>query len=118
MLFQLGACSCGCLEHNVWVQLIGIDSDHHEEDFGSTADHLLVSDDHDCSGEPKAQYFDNSRSTKTKVKTVHCFAIPPAVIADSYYRLNGKASWYFFQHRECSALLHALSLPALQVYLL
>ena len=58
MVYQLGACSCGCLEHSVWAHFLGMESadDHHPVSNGvgdavSAAGH----DDHDCCEEAKTR---------------------------------------------------------------
>lgn len=62
IVFQIGACPCGCLEHNAWVQMLGL-GDHHEE-FVSLDDRLSIQDagHHDCTGEGAHDYFNNART--------------------------------------------------------
>jgi len=65
MVFQLGACPCGCIEHNAWVQFLGLDAGDH--DHTSVADHgtglssISSTDTHDCTGEGNAPFVDNAR---------------------------------------------------------
>ena len=62
IVYQLGACPCGCLEHNMWVALLGLDSDGHSDAGAGRADTMVHSTDHehDCTGKAKARYLDNS----------------------------------------------------------
>ena len=72
MVFQLGACACGCVEHNLWAQLLGLhaEDDHHhdsafpENDGGESA--LAAEDSHECSGQPKAPFVDNARTPRAQ----------------------------------------------------
>lgn len=61
ILFQLGACPCGCLEHNAWFQMLGL-SEHHD-DVATASDGVSVRDagHHDCTGEHAPDYLDNSK---------------------------------------------------------
>ncbi|MCC9643212.1 hypothetical protein LOC71_13085 [Rhodopirellula sp. JC740] len=74
MLYQMGACPCGCLEHNAWLQLLGgfshADGHPHpslvqlsQNDSATTAaGEVSNSDDHDCTGEPTTLYTRSSRN--------------------------------------------------------
>ena len=68
-VYQLGACPCGCLEHNFWLQAIGFSA--HEHAMPSThrpdGDQLASVDhghDHDCTGAAADVYVNNARSVR------------------------------------------------------
>jgi len=82
--FQLGACPCGCLEHNAWVEAFE-GSLGHDEASGGDQLHLaarssqddfaasLVSnehDHHDCDGVDRRQYFDTSRKVTPQLNLI------------------------------------------------
>lgn len=63
IVFQLGACPCGCLEHNAWVQMLGLSSHHdHHLSEAETDQTTIEGSDHDCNGRPGAVYFNNAIS--------------------------------------------------------
>jgi len=52
LVYQWGACPCGCVEHNAWLEWVGLDH-HHDHDHATpmAADPTVsAADDHDCSG--------------------------------------------------------------------
>ncbi len=61
MVYQLGACPCGCWEHNSWLQMMGL-SDH-QHPIAEASDDVSVHDPghHDCTGEHAPEYFDNAQ---------------------------------------------------------
>lgn len=59
LFYQLGACSCGCVEHNYWLRTLGLAEDHQHPDTSSD-DLSLVANDHDCDGSQELPYIDNS----------------------------------------------------------
>ncbi len=118
MIFQLGACPCGCLEHNVWVQLLGLDADHH---LGRTASASTVSwsgldaDHHNCTGEPRPGYVDNARSFRVAGlchKELIAVADPSA---DRVIR-SLRSSEHAGPRSPGPAVSHALTRSTLQVY--
>ena len=57
LVYRMGACPCGCVEHNYWLQTLGLASDH---DHGVPMDLALVAQDHDCAGESPELYCDTA----------------------------------------------------------
>ena len=120
MIYQLGACPCGCLEHNAWLHLLGIDSDHDVEinatALASAALALTAeSEHHDCTGEPRPTYFDNARSSKL---TNGLLGHPESFLSIIVDAPDGRPliRSRFQQRKSSFALAHALSRPDLQVY--
>ncbi len=120
MVYQLGACPCGCLEHNAWLQWAGITSDDRGEIAAATpaADSLTTMSDgdyHDCNGEPRPQYVDNARSARLagdffeRLSTV-------VVILNASVDVATIARGRFDRVSDSAPLAHALTRPALQVY--
>jgi len=68
IVFQLGACPCGCLEHNAWIQMVGLTDHHHEVAFTSDCSSIQGASDHDCTGEHAPDYLDNARSPGVDVR--------------------------------------------------
>ena len=65
LLYQMGACPCGCLEHNYWFQALGLaEEDHSETLLMASDDRFLSSHDDDCDGSPALLYVDNSLTPK------------------------------------------------------
>lgn len=61
-IFQLGACPCGCLEHNYWMQMAGL-SPHEPHD---ACDHdsqptAHQNHEHDCTGVAATLFVNNIR---------------------------------------------------------
>lgn len=89
MVYQFGVCPCGCLEHNAWVQMLGIDVSDHDAHI-AIGDHdqgvtTVVSghNEHDCAGKTRPKYVDNARSisietvsttTRSSVAMIPAFA--------------------------------------------
>ncbi|MEW4491105.1 hypothetical protein AB1L42_23725 [Thalassoglobus sp. JC818] len=122
MVYQLGACPCGCVEHNVWAQLLGIDSDH-DRNLASTvldgkSSGVLVGeneDQHDCSGEARAQYFNNIRVTS--LQETFAADLLVAWIAVAIFSLASAAAAVNRSRSESPPVFAAaLCRPALQVY--
>ena len=61
ILFQLGACPCGCAEHNAWLQMMGMDHHHVDDPIASSRTAIQEADHHDCTGEKAKPYLDNAR---------------------------------------------------------
>ena len=120
MIYQLGACPCGCLEHNAWLHLLGIESDHHAESIAAplTTAVLVITadtDHHDCTGESRPAYFDNARPIKLTTG-FHEHAEPfLSIVVDAPDERSLNLS-RFQQRKRSLALAHALSRPNLQVY--
>lgn len=84
MVFQMGTCPCGCLEHNAWVQLAGLRHDDIETLAIQGADAPVVSegglcvavtDNHECDGQPALDYLNTARSVdvpRDGRATTHC----------------------------------------------
>ena len=121
MVFQLGACPCGCVEHNAWAQLLDLDSGDHDhalivagQDAGLSS--VTSSDTHDCTGEPRTQFVDNARGPRvhessTPKTQLHLFV---GAIAHSN-SLAGLGTGYIELHLRLE--VHAaLCRPAMQVY--
>ena len=76
IVYQFGACPCGCLEHNAWLQMLGLSShgllevtsgeldssglpgESHSLD--GVADRATGSDHHDCNGGPRPLYVNDA----------------------------------------------------------
>jgi hypothetical protein len=80
-VYQLGACPCGCLEHNAWAELIGLTS-HDEVASVSPAGGAVLStaEDHDCTGQPRPLYLS---STENPGRLVALVASPPTAAFDA-----------------------------------
>lgn len=61
-LYRLGACPCGCLEHNYWLQALGVANEHHDDAHPANDDSKLfhASNDHDCKGAQDSLFVDNA----------------------------------------------------------
>ena len=62
LFHQMGACPCGCIEHNYWLQALGLaeDHDHDRDSFDVYGTQSLSSSQHDCDGSHDLLYVDNS----------------------------------------------------------
>ena len=118
MVFQLGACPCGCVEHNVWMQLFGIGIDDHQGELpSSTASALPAADadHHDCTGLPRPSYVDNARLYRVAAPDLQEVMVPVGVTADM--QCGPSPSFRHFSSRSNSlAVAHAPSRSKLQVY--
>lgn len=81
MIYQLGACPCGCLEHNAWAHLLGLDAESRDDaSVGSfeSPGHSSVNlaDTHDCTGEPRTQFVDNARGPRVEGSTAFSSLLP------------------------------------------
>lgn len=121
IVYQLGACPCGCLEHNAWSQLLGLDSadhDHAIADFEGSSRNwpALLSDDHDCTGEPRIEFVDIAREPRIQgapaATMLLSLCVCQASTSDSPAGIDTR---YFGSHSRCT-LNAALGRPALQVY--
>jgi hypothetical protein len=120
MVYQLGACPCGCLEHNAWLQWAGITADHYGGAVASTpaAESLITTADgdyHDCTGEPRPQFVDNARSARHMGDFFASLATVVYILnasVDDTATVHGR----FERGSDSASLAHALSRPALQVY--
>ena len=115
LVYQLGACPCGCLEHNVWMEIVGFGSDHEPVEITNAS--LLVSapDEHDCTGVPKAQYVNNARSITGSGEYLNSGVIAPFVLSDTHHEKTRRFP-SFDKQADSLAVAHALSRPALQVF--
>ena len=99
LLFQLGACPCGCLEHNAWLEMLGIQ--HHEQPSDGQLstipsvkkvdvdhDHIgriaAVEYDHECDGNGCPKYFNNARGVTLSQSCVWEVAPIPAILGSSW----------------------------------
>lgn len=64
---QLGACPCGCLEHNYWFQMLRLSDDGHHDANSSAGLAWAAQDDHDCSGELRAQFVNTARASEASL---------------------------------------------------
>ncbi len=118
LVLQLGACPCGCLEHNAWIQMLGWSMEDHAHSHDVDDLHAQVSDgsqDHDCTGELRPQYINNARpvriaGTNDTVLEYGCTtgAVGAAPLAERRARAPGIATVRWRPH--------GLSLAILQVY--
>ena len=119
MIYQLGACPCGCLENNAWIHLLEIGSDHHLELMAAPSNSAVVvlaeSGHHDCTGEPRPTYFDNARPIELAAGFLNRVEPILSIIVDA--PVERSTSLYCFQQRKRTlALAHALTRSDLQVY--
>ncbi len=67
MVYQLGACPCGCLEHNAWIEFLHLDHDEHSHSTPVLSLDAQIAAEphshghHDCTGERAAGFVDNAR---------------------------------------------------------
>jgi hypothetical protein len=132
MVYQLGACPCGCLEHNAWLQWAGITSDDRgtpedratPDELGEVAAAASAvesqvttadGDYHDCNGEPRPQYVDNARSARLADDFLERLATVVVILNASVDDTTVTAG-RFNRDPGSVPLAHALSRPALQVY--
>jgi hypothetical protein len=68
MVYRLGACPCGCIEHNYWLQAVGLADDEHSHAAADLdADGIVASHEHGCTGEPEEFFLNNPRIPGTKL---------------------------------------------------
>jgi hypothetical protein len=62
LVYQMGACPCGCWEHNHWFAMLGLEQDERQAPIlPTTVGRVLSSaDSHDCTGAPKPLYASQS----------------------------------------------------------
>lgn len=95
MLYQLGACACGCIDHNYWLQAVGIASDHHHHAGKPAADQQNESGDrfaavdHDCDGGTKPLYLNNAPRTKSIASSVGQFDMLADWVLRDQLKLSG-----------------------------
>lgn len=114
VVYQLGACPCGCVEHNAWLQVLGVSDHSHAEVAVDTEDAISISGDHDCSGEHVVAYMDNARpvpSNEIGSQFLTCLLVAPESASEAVG--SGRS---FFTQSDCLAFARALDRPALQVY--
>ena len=70
---QLGACPCGCIEHNAWAQWLGLVTQDTDAYPPAHADTFRSGQDHDCTGKPFPLYVTN---TKNVVSRIACQQAP------------------------------------------
>ena len=77
LAYQLGACPCGCLEHNAWLQILGLS--HHDHGPAGSPDQSVVAaaEHHDCSGQPRPLYLTNTDRHETSVSVSVAFVEVP-----------------------------------------
>ena len=113
VVYQLGACPCGCVEHNAWLQVLGV-SDHSHAEVVETGDAISISGGHDCSGEHVVAYMDNARqvpSNEIGSQVLKCFLMTPESGSEAVG--SGRS---FCAQSDCLAFARALDRPSLQVY--
>lgn len=114
IVYQLGACPCGCLEHNAWLQLLGMSHEHVHSPSGSSP--AWESEEHDCTGEARPTYVNNARqacatSAPGDSSSLVAFVEPPQSLVTPRF---AAALW----DSERPPRAHAPFRPALQVYLI
>lgn len=116
LVYQLGACPCGCLEHNAWAEMLGLSShDHHGVPATSTTS-VSSGEDHDCKGYPRPLYVSNENDWG---RWIACLSSPPTLAADSYASIDCDDRVQLREHRGPPVYLTARTHPAsLQVFLL
>jgi hypothetical protein len=83
-VYQLGACPCGCVEHNYWIQMLGMTAPDAEPSHDAThhgADREVAchdGHDHECVGAPARLFVNNSRQVESpRVGQVGWFGCKP-----------------------------------------
>lgn len=123
MVYQLGVCPCGCLEHNAWAQLIGLDAhvdgNQRAVDDQESCDMDVVTrqDDHDCDGRAQEPYFNNTRSPLVQEAFAAEDHFSSVVVFDRMTRefVVARARQRMKSFESAAAFAAALR-PALQVY--
>ena len=64
-IYQLGACPCGCLQHNYWAQALGMSPHDSHEAVDTTQLELHPGHGHDCRGVPARVFINNSRAVES-----------------------------------------------------
>lgn len=118
LVFQLGACSCGCLEHNAWVELFQLSTDDHGHDLAQSdraSGGVSIEDNHhDCTGEARPQYVNTARdvsSIQNEGRPTHTY--PVALASD---HLSHSMTPSGFHSPPPPGRLHALSRPVTQIF--
>jgi hypothetical protein len=114
LVYQLGACPCGCVEHNAWLQMLGASGHSHAAVALDEDGIVRISGNHDCSGEHVVAYMDNARSV-TLDEIARPFSTAALTEVGAVYEERGRRS-SVFAASESSQLAHAPQRPALQVY--
>ena len=124
LVFGLGVGPCGCYEHSAWAQLLPLDSAHNNLDVlkGARSDQVasLVPEDtdsHDCTGEARAQYLNNTRMPSLQEHSSTDGPTTASAIAVSLTN-SIAVETYGPQTDLIIARSAALCRPSLQVYLL
>jgi len=122
IIYQLGACPCGCLEHNAWAQLLRLNSTHNNHhpatvrtSGGVAAWAALDEHTHDCTGEAGWPYFNNSRVPSLQIKSEAVVTLASTAVAV----LPPDSVAAEMRYPQCNALLAVAAArcrPALQVY--
>lgn len=110
-VFHLGACPCGCIEHNAWLQVLHAADEDSSQSGNDSRCEIAGDHEHDCAGS-RPQFLDTAQHPEC-VKQLLMFSIvsqSPLVGGDS------RAS-----RLECADAPHRISAPPraeLQVFLL
>ena len=119
LVYQLGACPCGCLEHNAWVELFGLSASDHEHDLAqsdrSSAGISVADDHHDCTGEARPQYVNTARDVNDKQVEdllARVFSVAHVVDCHSVSAMSRGG----FHSTPPRGVSHALSRPITQVF--
>ena len=71
LVYQLGVCPCGCLEHNAWFEWLGLDADAHQHaEVADDQPSLSCAEGHDCVGKPRPLYVSQSHDLKGQILAI------------------------------------------------
>lgn len=88
VIYQIGACPCGCLEHNYWLGLAGF-VDHHESIVGASATAAVAgTHEDDCLDHHPSPYVNTTRRVEIASDAVGNSAVSSWYLT-STLRLDG-----------------------------
>ena len=64
LLYQVGACPCGCLDHNLWALTLGLASGESPVASEAATTYTVAAEEHDCHGEASSVYVNTARTIK------------------------------------------------------
>jgi len=97
-VYQIGACPCGCVEHNAWLELLGFDHPHVTE---STAGLSATDNHHDCTGANRFEYVSTTRQHLPEVHGNHAGLLKFVFSAVAAQSADGPPSVRTYQTSTC-----------------
>lgn len=118
LVFQLGACPCGCLEHNAWIELLGLSTGDHGHDTAHSDDGSdrisIAGNHHDCTGEAQAQYVNTARDMSVPQVDNAIPHVGPTALSAGHLSLP--CTSLGFHSTPFHGRVHALCRPVTQVF--